>query len=63
VNSRTFLPVRIYGSTETFGGPAATHAITTVTNVRWLPPTPANIAMTLVTIPAGFRRVRSPSDQ
>jgi hypothetical protein len=63
VNSRTFLPVRIYGSTETFGGPAATHTFSSVTNVRWLPPTAANIAMTLVTIPAGFLRVRSPSDQ
>ncbi|HEX3921173.1 MAG TPA: hypothetical protein VHY31_02665 [Streptosporangiaceae bacterium] len=63
VNSRTFLPVRIYGSTESFGGPAATDTFSSVTNVRWLPPTAANIAMTLVTIPAGYLRVRSPSDQ
>jgi hypothetical protein len=63
VNSRTFLPVRIYGSTEMFGGPAATHTFSSVTNVRWLPPTAANIAMTLVTIPAGFLRVRSLNDQ
>jgi hypothetical protein len=63
VNSRTFLPVRIYGSTETFGGPAATSTFSSATNVRWLPPTAANVAMTLVTIPAGFRRVSSASDQ
>jgi hypothetical protein len=34
-----------------------------VTDVKWLPPTAANIARTLVTIPAGFRQVSSPADQ
>jgi hypothetical protein len=63
VNSRTFLPVRMYGSTETFGGPAATWVSSSVTNVKWLPPTAANIAKSLVTIPAGFQQVRSPADQ
>jgi hypothetical protein len=63
VNPKTFLPVRMYGSTETFGGPAATWVSSSVTNVQWLPPTAANIAMTLVTIPAGFQQVSSPNDQ
>jgi hypothetical protein len=31
-----------------------------LTDVRWLPPTRANIARTLVTIPAGFRRFFGP---
>jgi hypothetical protein len=63
VNPVTYLPVRMYGSTETFGGPAATWTSSSVTDVQWLPPTAANIAKTMVTIPAGFQRVRSPSDQ
>jgi len=29
--------------------------------VRWLPPTAANTAKALVTIPAGFHRVSSPA--
>jgi hypothetical protein len=31
--------------------------------VRWLPPTAANIAQALVTIPAGFHHVNSPASQ
>jgi len=57
VNSATFLPVRVYGATQTFGGPAAPWLSSSVTDVRWLPPTPANIAKALVTIPRGFRQV------
>jgi hypothetical protein len=34
-----------------------------VTNIQWLRPTAANIAKTLVTIPAGFQQVSSPADQ
>lgn len=54
VNPRTYLPVRTYGSTETFGGPGQAFTSWSVTNVTWLPPTPANIAKALVTIPPGF---------
>lgn len=63
VNPRTYLPVRIYSSTQTFGGPAPSTRFTSVTDVRWLPPSAANIAKTLVTIPPGFRQVNSPADQ
>jgi hypothetical protein len=31
--------------------------------MRWLPPVAANIAQSLVTIPAGFQRVSSPADR
>jgi len=61
VNPKTYLPVRIAGSTETYGGSAGASLSSEMTNVRWLPPTKANIAKTLVTIPAGFHRV-SPGD-
>jgi hypothetical protein len=57
VNPTTYLPVRMYGSTATFGGPAASTLSSSVTNVQWLPPTAANIAQALVTIPAGFRQL------
>jgi hypothetical protein len=63
VNPRTYLPVRIYGSTQTFGGPVGGTLVSSVTDVRWLPPTAANIAQALVTIPAGFHHVNSPASQ
>jgi hypothetical protein len=63
VNPKTYLPVRMYGSTETFGGRAGRYTSSSVTNVQWLPPTSANIAQTLVTIPPGFHEVSSPADQ
>jgi hypothetical protein len=56
VNPRTYLPVRMYGSTEAFGGTRGSTLSSSVTDVRWLAPTPANIAQTLVTIPPGFHR-------
>jgi hypothetical protein len=59
VNPTTYLPVRIYGSLQTFGGSAGSYNSSSVTNVRWLEPTPANIAKTLVTIPPGFHRMGS----
>jgi hypothetical protein len=34
-----------------------------VTNVQWLPPIAANVAQTLVTIPAGYQQVSSSADQ
>jgi hypothetical protein len=34
-----------------------------VTQVRWLPPTKANIAKALVTIPPGYQQVSSPASQ
>ena len=63
VNPRTYLPVRIYGSTEEFGGTSSSFTSSFVTNVQWLPPTRANIAKTLLTIPPGFHRVKSAADQ
>jgi hypothetical protein len=57
VNPTTYLPVRLTGSTETYGGPAGRSVNTEVTDIQWLPPTAANIAQTLVTIPAGFPQV------
>ena len=63
VNPTTYLPVRISGSGYTYGGPAPSTYSTSVTDIRWLRPTAANIAKTLVTIPAGFRQVSSPADQ
>jgi hypothetical protein len=64
VNPRTFLPVRVYGSTQTFGGPRRSHIFFAVTDMTWLPPTRANIAKTLVTIPSGFHRWRgNPGNQ
>jgi hypothetical protein len=63
VDPASYLPVRITGSDATFGGPAASTFGSLVTNVQWLRPTKANIAKALVTIPAGFRHVRSPANQ
>jgi hypothetical protein len=63
VNPRTYLPVRIYGSTEEFGGASGPFTSSFVTNVQWLSPTRANIAQTLLTIPPGFHRVKSAADQ
>jgi hypothetical protein len=63
VNSATYLPVRAYGSTETYGGAHGPLSSAYVTNVRWLPPTKANIAKTLVTIPPGYTHVNSPAAQ
>jgi hypothetical protein len=57
VNPKTFLPVRMYGATKTYGGRGGSNVFSAVTNVQWLPPTPANIAKSLVTIPPGFKRV------
>jgi hypothetical protein len=56
VNPTTYLPVRMYGSTEAFGGKGGSTLSSSVTNVRWLPATPANTAKALVTIPPGFHR-------
>ncbi|MGE5132110.1 MAG: hypothetical protein ACM32E_04260 [Gemmatimonadota bacterium] len=55
VDPHTYLPVRITGSTETFGGSGGRTRYSSVTDVRWLPPTAGNIARTLVTVPAGFQ--------
>jgi hypothetical protein len=56
VDPATYLPVRMVGSTETFGGALGSSTSTFVTNVQWLPPTRANVAQALVTIPPGFHR-------
>jgi len=63
VNPRTYLPVRIIGSTATLGGPRASTKDASVTDVRWLKPTTANIAKATITIPPGFQQVGSPAGQ
>ena len=63
VDSTTYLPVRAYGSDETYGGAGGPTTSVSVTNVQWLPPTTANIAKALVTIPAGYTQVSSPAQQ
>jgi hypothetical protein len=57
VNPVTYLPVRMEGSTKTYGGAAGTSLSSGVTNVQWLQPTKANIAKAMVTIPPGFKQV------
>jgi hypothetical protein len=61
VNSRTYLPVRMYGSTQTYGGSAGRYTSSSVTDVQWLPATPVNVARALVTIPPGFHRFYGPA--
>jgi len=63
VNPKTYLPVRLSGSNYTYGGPMPSSYSTGVTDIRWLRPTAANIAKTLVTIPPGFGHVNSPANQ
>ncbi len=63
VDSTTYLPVRAYGSDETYGGANGTTVSASVTNVQWLPPTAANIAKALITIPPGYTQVSSPAQQ
>lgn len=63
-DSATYLPVRVYGSTETYGGAGGPTVAAYVTGVRWLPPTKANIAKALVTIPPGYQMWKgSPTSQ
>jgi hypothetical protein len=59
VNPATYLPVRMFGSTQTWGGGSGSYW-SAVTNVQWLPATPANAARALVTIPTGFHRFFGP---
>jgi hypothetical protein len=61
VDSATYLPVRMVGSTQTYGGSAGSFTSSGVTNVQWLPATPANAAKALVTIPPGFHRFTGPA--
>jgi hypothetical protein len=58
VSPTTYLPVRMSGSTRMYGGPMAAYTSSSVTSVRWLPATRANMAKASVTIPAGFQRWR-----
>lgn len=58
VDPTTYLPVRMSGATYMFGGPMASYTSSSVTDVRWLPPTRANIAKASITIPPGFHRWR-----
>lgn len=63
VNPQTYLPVRMIGVTQTFGGSGGHTRFASVTNVGWLPPTAANRAKALVTIPPGYHRVSSAASQ
>jgi len=64
VDAKTYLPVRAYGSTKTYGGANGPSTSSYVTNVQWLPPTKANKAKALVTIPRGYTQWRgSPGNQ
>lgn len=63
VNPSTYLPLRMDGSTTSFGGGTRPWRWSTVTYIQWLPPTKANIAEALVKIPRGYRHVTSPADQ
>ena len=64
VNPKTYLPVRMYGSTQTFGGAGGAVTPSGVTNVTWLPPTRGDIAKTLVRIQPGFHQwMGSPGNQ
>jgi hypothetical protein len=63
VNPSSYLPVRMIGVTETFGGSGGHTRFQSVTNVRWLPPTPANVAQALVSIPPGYHQVSSAASQ
>jgi hypothetical protein len=62
VNPASYLPVRVSGSASSYSRATGTSTFTSVTSIQWLPPTPANVAQTLVTVPPGFRRVRSAPD-
>jgi hypothetical protein len=55
VDPTTYLPIQILQFTARSGH--ALHLVQTV-NFQWLKPTPANIAETLVTIPAGYPQVQ-----
>jgi hypothetical protein len=57
VNPSTYLPVRVTGSTIAYGPKSSSYQFTSASDVRWLPPSAGNIAMTLVTIPPGFQHV------
>jgi hypothetical protein len=64
VDARTYLPVRAYGTTKTYGGANGPTVSSYVTSVRWLPPTQANKAKALVTIPHGYAHwTGSPGNQ
>jgi hypothetical protein len=63
VDPKTYLPVRMTGGLRDFGGSAPPYTSTDVTRVRWLRPTAANMAKTLVPVPPGFRHVSSPDSQ
>jgi hypothetical protein len=52
--------LRVPGSAQTFGGTAGGQLSRSVTGVQRLPPSPGNVARTLVTIPAGFRQYLGP---
>ena len=57
VNPTTYLPVRVVGSTTSYGGGAKPFTYSTTTNIQWLPATAVNVAKALVTIPRGFKHV------
>jgi hypothetical protein len=50
VNAQTYLPIRLVAGADPGGQPVA------VQEFRYLPPTPANLALLRVPIPAGYPR-------
>lgn len=60
VDAANYLPVRVVGTLETYGGAAGPNPVTSVTDLRWLPPTPGNITKALVTIPHGYQQWKGP---
>jgi hypothetical protein len=64
VDPTTYLPVRMSGATYMYGGPMHSYTSSSVTDVRWLKPTRANIAKANITIPPGFHLWRgNPGNQ
>jgi hypothetical protein len=61
VDPVTYLPVRMYGSTQTYGGSAGDQTSSAVTDMTWLRASPANVAKALVTIPPGFQLYTGPA--
>ncbi len=57
VDPSTYLPVRAFWSNRSHPADGKPLHGTVRQDVRWLPPTPRNVARASVTIPAGFRKV------
>jgi hypothetical protein len=63
IDPSTYLPVRAYGSTTSFGGGARPFVDWNVSNISWLTPAKARIARCIVRVPRGFPHVASVASQ